>query len=568
MAAVSSTYKLLLLKFTGYVTILICLSFLSVKATAQKHSRNLFYNDTIIVKSSDSTLLIQKIRRVMSEKRDLGYINIATDSIHSRATGFVAGLYPGKKYRWKHFSVKQPDQYKINLPAPSFKKGSIVNYSEYKAYNTKLISNLANRGFPFGSIVPDINIYGNKLSVKLNIRPGKRYQFDSIAFNRDIITNTYLQNYLNIKYKHNYDESKVKKIDQKMAQLPFLSLTKDPVVTFGDQLARPEINLAKKQANVFDGLLGLTPDDENEGKYLVTGDLNLKLVNTLKRGESLELKWKKNNRYSQELESSLKWPYIIKSPLGIKGDIQMLKEDTSFVYLDLKGGVFIQFNGANTVTGYYQKKQTIVLTPEDTVGIAATNSYGSGLALTFQQLNAPLNPYKGYQIEADISLGRRTFTEIENKNADKQTNYYSNLLNVAGYVPIYKNWILKIANQFEGIYTENLLFKNELLRTGGLKTMRGFNENAFFADYYNISTLEIRWLFEHLSHFKTFTDIGYIHTHHTTNKNSGWVYAIGIGANLATRAGIFSINYTLGRYSNTSFRLNNAKIHFGYINNF
>ena len=45
------------------------------------------------------------------------------------------------------------------------------------------------------------------------------------------------------------------------------------------------------------------------------------------------------------------------------------------------------------------------------------------------------------------------------------------------------------------LQSENM-FKNELFRIGGLKTLRGFDEESITASFYNIATLEWRFLFE------------------------------------------------------------------------
>ena len=40
------------------------------------------------------------------------------------------------------------------------------------------------------------------------------------------------------------------------------------------------------------------------------------------------------------------------------------------------------------------------------------------------------------------------------------------------------------------------VFENELYRIGGLKTLRGFDEDSIFASFYTIGPLETRYLLE------------------------------------------------------------------------
>ncbi len=65
-----------------------------------------------------------------------------------------------------------------------------------------------------------------------------------------------------------------------------------------------------------------------------------------------------------------------------------------------------------------------------------------------------------------------------------------------------------IGNQSGFIENENL-FTNELFRIGGLKTLRGFDEESLTASAYSIFTLEFRYLFDINSYFHVFFDGAY-----------------------------------------------------------
>ncbi|PLX14606.1 MAG: hypothetical protein C0599_18580 [Salinivirgaceae bacterium] len=529
-----------------------------------------------IVFIDDSTKTTQKVddleqfkniinNNVTNLQKD-GYINASADTLIEKADSARAYIYKGRQIFWKSMRSVNEGSNTFKLPKYKNKKGQPVNLIKLNQYQEKILNIYENNGYPFAFLTPKNTIKNDSLDLTLYITQGKFYAFDSVIYNRFKISKSFLSGYLNIKPGEPYNESSFKKIPQKIDQLAFLQLKTNPSITFGNGLARTELNLGEKKSNYFNGLVGIIPDPDRDNKYLVTGDIDLTLNNAIGRGENLKLNWKKNDRFSQELDAGLKWPYFFRLPLGFDGQIKMLKQDTSFVDIESRTGIFIFFNGSNTASGYYKNKQTIVLNPIDSINIRKTNTYGTGITLAIKKQDVYLNPSKGYEFAIDISGGKRnTFDSLNN---EIQAGYIDGKLKLEGFIPLYKNWTLNLRHLYAGIYSDKKLYVNEYLRAGGLKTFRGFDENEFLSTSYNTSTIELRWLFENLSHFKLFADIGTFKMKPADKTMIKNAIGIGTGLNLHTNAGIFSISYAIGRYNNTRFQLNNAKIHFGYINSF
>lgn len=521
-------------------------------------------NTSFSVKSQQD--INQLINKNIKHLQNNGYLNAALDTLMFYKDTFNIVLYKGTKIVWKNFKITTGKKSEIVPAKFKYKIGKAVDLSKLNKYKAKIISYYENNGYPFAIINPITSLEDDSLNLHYIINKGELYKFDSLISNKFKISKRFLSGYLNINPGEKYNNDIIEKIPQKIEQLTFLKLKTNPTVTFGDGLARPEINIENKKSNYFNGLIGIVPDPENEKKYLVTGDLDLVLNNSTGQGEHVKLNWKKNDRFSQELDINTQWPFIFRLPFGFEGQIKMLKQDTSFVDIETRAGLFIYFNGSNTATGYYKNSQTIVLNPKDSLNINKTNTYGSGINIILKKQDNYLNPSKGYKLEFDISGGRRNTYDSLNKEI--KAGYIDGLIIFDTYIPIIKNWSLNFSHTFAGIYSDKKLYLNEYIRTGGLKTFRGFDENEFISTTYNTSTLELRWLFENLSHFKVFSDFGAFKT--KINEKSLINKAVGIGAglNLHTNAGIFSISYALGRYHNTNFRLDNAKIHFGYVNSF
>ena len=113
-----------------------------------------------------------------------------------------------------------------------------------------------------------------------------------------------------------------------------------------------------------------------------------------------------------------------------------------------------------------------------------------------------------------------------------------------------------------------IIYRNELLRIGGLKILRGFDEESINTSSYSIFTLEYRFLLDRNSYFALFSDGGYYESKDVENSFSDTPLGIGAGINFETKAGIFSFNYAVGRQFDNPIEFRAAKIHFGFVNLF
>ena len=108
---------------------------------------------------------------------------------------------------------------------------------------------------------------------------------------------------------------------------------------------------------------------------------------------------------------------------------------------------------------------------------------------------------------------------------------------------------------------------NELYRFGGLKTLRGFNEDELYADFVTSGTMQLNYYYEEYSSFYIFTDMAY-YENHVGNLIHDTPLGIGIGTNFSTKAGIFTISYALGKQFDNPFQFNSSRIHIGYVSMF
>ncbi|PHX73968.1 MAG: hypothetical protein CK547_05695 [Chitinophagaceae bacterium] len=112
------------------------------------------------------------------------------------------------------------------------------------------------------------------------------------------------------------------------------------------------------------------------------------------------------------------------------------------------------------------------------------------------------------------------------------------------------------------------IFTNELFQLGGIKTLRGFDEESIYASRFLIATLEYRFLIGPSSYLFSFIDAA-----QTARKiyraayNAKYVGA-GLGISFETKSGIFSLAYAVGKQPEKALNFKQAKIHFGFVSLF
>ena len=112
--------------------------------------------------------------------------------------------------------------------------------------------------------------------------------------------------------------------------------------------------------------------------------------------------------------------------------------------------------------------------------------------------------------------------------------------------------------QAQGIDSDTYL-QNELIRFGGINSIRGFEENSLLASYYGLINLEYRYRLNSGIYIHTISDGAYFENKITKSKEK--LFGFGFGFGIITKAGLLKLNYANGKSENQNFKLSNSKIH-------
>lgn len=528
-------------------------------------------NDKDIIKSyhkrfRDTSDIYIELRKQINKLISKGYQTASIDSTKIDSNKVDAYCYLGNYYAVKSFIVYQEDTVEVlySNTYRNLNSGRRIIDDLNNSYED-LIVKYENTGYPFAYIKPlRIEFEDSLINVSGILVKGDEFKVnDLIIKGTDKISGSFIKGYLSIKKNRVYNEETISQINQKLQLLNFITTLKAPEIEFYDHKVDVYLYLGEKKSSLFSGLLGIVPQSENDRKLKFAGEVKVDLVNVIKQGENLILNWNALSDKGQKLDASFSLPYMINTALGSEIGFKLEKIDTSFIITNLKFGASYNFGYRDRVTAYLLKTGSFLLNKSvlDTTVFSDSESLLYGLTYQINKTDNILNPRKGYELDFDFAIGNRsTAGQIETVS---RINFHFET-----YYTFIKNFTLKLATSNRYLISNSVLFENELMRIGGFNEIRGFDEDFFKADGYSGITAEMGYNFARESNFFTFVDAARLQRKLQTEVKPGVAIGIGFGTNFATKAGILSISYGLGKIQGETFKLGNSKIHIGYINRF
>jgi outer membrane protein assembly factor BamA len=533
------------------------------------------------VPDSMGTYLV--LKELMQDLRGDGYLAASVDSVLFDSMSVSAYLFAGPRFEWGKLSLDSIDQKilrKAGIRPRSF-SGKPLKLKRLASAQEKILQVQENNGYPFASTyISQIQMEGQVIFGLLHVEDNGLFLIDTVHIKGETrISPVYLEKLTSVETGDVYREERIRNISNRIRETTFLEEIRPYDVEYFEGKVDVYTYLKKARANQFNGIVGILPNNEQTGKLLVTGDLHLSLVNPFGKGEQFYIAWRSLQPLSQELDLSISWPYLFGSSIGIGVDFALLKQDTSFFsvnpVLDLRfflGGTnyfnafFDYFNSSLIST--WGLENTVVLPP-----YADVTSYLYGLGIQFNNLDYYFNPLQGWDIRSRVGIGSKkihrnpALPDQVYESVRETSTQLKGTAEIRFFQSLGGRFTLHVANRTGYIMNDDL-FANELFRLGGIKTLRGVDENSIYASFYSLGTIETRFLFERNSSVFLFFDGGYYEQSLADDFVADFPLGFGAGINMQTRAGIFSLNYALGKQFDNPVNIGNAKIHIGYINRF
>ena len=505
---------------------------------------------------------LREIENVIFTLRYKGYLLAGVDSTFETENTVNAIVSENELYKFAYLKMGNLNPNlasKLGISEKLYFNKSF-KYKEVAKSIQKIISHYENNGFPFVTVMLDsVEIIESNVKAIFNVQKNKMYKVDSInMIGTAKVNKQFIYRYLSIKEKMPYNEESILSLSQKIKQLPFVTEKKSAEIRLTDKTNQLRLYLDKKNASQFDGIIGLLPDAITK-KTVVTGDVKLKVVNGIfKNGETFDLEWRRLQTQTQDFKGRIIYPYLFGTPVGTDYSLKIYRRDTTFIDINNNLGIQYYFSGLNNFKVFYKQRNSNLISTSGlnlvtvlpSYADVSTQSYGFGFFI--ERLNYRFNPRKGIAININTQTGNRNIKKNPKVNPfvyetlKLTSTQYQTEGEINAFIPIYRNSVLHIGIQGASVFGSAGVFKNELFRIGGLKTLRGFDEESIFASTYVIPTVEYRFLFSQNSNILLFAEGAWYENTSNGFYISDIPLSVGAGINFETKAGILSMNYAIG----------------------
>ncbi|WKN41814.1 BamA/TamA family outer membrane protein [Tunicatimonas pelagia] len=532
----------------------------------------------------------QAAKGVIADLQQAGYFQAhleplpLTDSLVYRAK-----IHPEKPFRWAYL---QPGNLDPLMQAHSGYRDELFlqqpfRYADFQKLVENCLEYSENNGYPFASIrLRNVEIKHQEVSATLDYQSGPLIRFGELNIQgTDKINPEFLEAYLGIRTGTVYSEKKIAQLTSRLQKLPFLSLSGPIETQFQNEVADIFLSLAYQASSQVDGILSVLPAEGQSRGLLLTGELNVLLRNLGRSGKVFALNWQRLQIASQQLSLRYSHPNVLRSPLGVEINFNLLKEDTLFLNqrANLALSYLVGGNHRIEVFGDWRSSRLIgentAITNNLVPSLANTAVRGGGVGYSYSQVDEQLFPRRGHLLAVKGRLGQKTtsFWMTEPIQVGQLTQQSQASLQWAGELSFTQYYMLGtslgIYNRLQAAgLADAQLFTNELYRLGGLRNLRGFVDNAFFVSQYALNNLELRWLLEPESavpsYLFAFYDQAWLKQQGQEHDTTDIPLGIGAGVSISTRAGLFSLVYALGKSQNQTLHFSASKVHFGYISRF
>ncbi len=589
-----------------------CCAQLPISYRFESRQDSLFFekNTDIFPKTAfDSTSIAQILRGGVLTLHRRTFLEAAVDSViffeekkeKSRQKRALAYVHLGKQYKWG--KLRNGNVNDAFLAQIGFRErlldGKPLLSTEIFDIEERLLNYAENNGYPFARVWLDSLVTKNgEVSAALMMQTGAVFILDSIRTEGSAkIGLKFLENYLDFRKGAVFSRSKVLKITQRLAELPYLTEKRRPSVSFTEiKTARLTLFLDNKKASQWDFLVGVQPTIAADGgqKFTITFNGKADFQNVLGRGERLFLSLENVRPESPRLNAKFTYPFILNLPFGFDGAFDFYQNDSTYLETRTNLGGQYMLGGSDYVKIFWQNynSNNLIINALQIIGTkklpptldVTTNMFG--LEFQRQRLDYRFNPRRGFLGILRGSAGIRqvqrnsdilALSDPNNPQFDFSKLYDTVTLRSFQYridakadffLPILTRATLKFGISSGVLLSAAPISQNEQYRIGGSQLLRGFDEQSLFATQYAVGTLEYRLLTGQNSYLYAFGDAAYIQNLTRTASSFDTPIGFGLGLTFQTPVGLFGVSFALGKQGSNPIDFRNVKTHFGYLSLF
>jgi len=501
-------------------------------------------------KHSNAKLIIEEVKSFEQKLLRIGYLNQTKEEIRKvNDTLFEVKFILGKQQKFIHIYIGE----NFELLGAT-KSTEIKPIHEVENFMNSILKTLERKGYSLAKIqLINFKTTNNEFYADLKTDIEIKRTLDDIVINGyEKFPKSHTKNIKRIYRNKIFNQVTLKSLSDDFNRVRFVKQIKSPEILFTKDSTKVYVYLEKTKPNTFDGFIGFT---NSKKKLTFNGYLDLKLQNILNGGEKFNIYWKSDGKDQKTFDANIEIPYVLKSPLGIKAQLNIFKQDSIFqnakTGIDL--GYYFNYN-SKIYLGYQSTESSDIQNTNTSVLSDYNNSFiTSHIDYTNIDNNNFLFPEKTV-VYFKLGFGKR------DANSGSEKQFFGNL-NLSHNFYLNKKNSINIRSQ-NFYLNSNTFIINELFRFGGINSIRGFNENSLQGNIFGSVLSEYRYAFNDGIYLHSIIDYGYYQDKTSNHSNS--LIGLGFGFGLTTKNGLLNLVYANGSTKDQAIKLSNSIVHLSF----
>ena len=536
-------------------------------------------DQTLEVNSSVNIADIE--RKVFDLYVDRGYLNVLVDSVNVTNEAFKAYISKGCRFRiesvtyiLRHGDISTAGWNAVLVDIPSIKETYYSsNLIEQHGKGINIL--LEERGFLLSTVEilqPDIDQQNCTLNFTYTVDSGDRIRLGDHLFTgverNDI---DYLKRVTGIRSGDVLTPRMMRNARLNLENTDLFESVENPLLASQNDDFYLFHEVVERRANAFDLLFGYVPD-QNGGNTII-GQGSLTIRNVLLSGSFLGIEFERLQLLTTKVNFDYSSRWILGTPFGAGVSFSFLQQDSTYTTRNFGMRGTYNLSATTEIIGTLRQESvsTNTLTQQTTGNQALDgDAFFGGVGIEYRLTDRRRNPTRGVEARILAESGFRNVTDVRIQDLDVTSRFAQQVFHglFRAYINPLPRQVIAPSIHVNAIISGEYS-RTDLIRFGGAKSLRGYNEDQFRANRVVWSDLEYRYLLDRFSYAFIFGALGYYERPRLILEQSNmlavnqWLNSFGLGFAYNTPIGMIRFTYAISPDETIS----NGKVHFGLTAN-
>jgi outer membrane protein insertion porin family len=304
----------------------------------------------------------------------------------------------------------------------------------------------------------------------------------------------------------------------------------------------------------FDLVLGYLPESQGGGGLMGSGHVHL--LNPFGGGREFAARLDRLPGQASRFEASAHDPFVAGSAVTLTVGFAGLQQDSLYNRLAYRIEPGINLGPGLNVYGTASREQvrpglagTAIVGDRQRISRSDLTLLGAGMR--FRNLDNPLMPRSGLSVDLRAERGRSQRTEMRlidgELRSDARGLPYQRLNGEASYyIPLGARQVLRSGMRVGAVLSDEV-DRADLIRIGGARSLRGYDEERFIVRSVFQGSIEVRRLLDAVSYLYGFVDGAYLErpTARDLDALAGTYFGFGVGSRFDAGFGLLNLSLAM-----------------------